>query len=162
MQATGPITIASIRVASTANSIHRGWSSMKRASSTHGGRWLARTNYDAFMTHHTTENFRDYGWGISREIALRWMLLDLIDDKSTLVQVMAWCRQATSHYLNQCWPSSVLPYGITRPQWVKVRCLVIWIKKITRQNKQVLQCGLLHFGGLVQDGSNSNLFQHKV
>ena len=26
------------------------------------------------------------------------------DDKSTLVQVMAWCRQATSHYLNQCWP----------------------------------------------------------
>ena len=24
--------------------------------------------------------------------------------KSTLVQVMAWCRQAPSHYLNQCWP----------------------------------------------------------
>ena len=23
----------------------------------------------------------------------------LTDDKSTLVQVMAWCRQATSHYL---------------------------------------------------------------
>ena len=23
--------------------------------------------------------------------------------RSTLVQVMAWCRQATSHYLNQCW-----------------------------------------------------------
>ena len=44
--------------------------------------------------------------------------LPLINDKSTLVQVMAWCRQATSHYLNQCWPSSMLPYGITRPQWV--------------------------------------------
>ena len=27
---------------------------------------------------------------------------DLTDDKSTLVQVMAWCRQATSHYLKQC------------------------------------------------------------
>ena len=26
------------------------------------------------------------------------------DDKSTLVQVMAWCRQATSHYLSQWWP----------------------------------------------------------
>ena len=25
-------------------------------------------------------------------------------DKSLLVQVMAWCRQATSHYLIQCWP----------------------------------------------------------
>ena len=23
---------------------------------------------------------------------------------TTLVQVMTWCRQATSHYLNQCWP----------------------------------------------------------
>ena len=43
---------------------------------------------------------------------------DLTDDKSTLVQVMAWCRQATSHYLNQCWPRSPTPYGVTRPQWV--------------------------------------------
>ena len=33
---------------------------------------------------------------------------------------MAWCRQAASHYLGQCWPRSVSPYGVTRPQWVKV------------------------------------------
>ena len=46
------------------------------------------------------------------------MPLDLTDDKSTLVQVMAWCRQATSHYLNQCWPRSMSPNGVTRPQWV--------------------------------------------
>ena len=44
---------------------------------------------------------------------------DLTDDKSALVQVMAWCRQATSHYLSQCWISSLSPHGITRPQWVK-------------------------------------------
>ena len=44
------------------------------------------------------------GWGISCEIALRWMPLALTADKSTLVQVMAWCRQATSNYLRQCWP----------------------------------------------------------
>ena len=59
------------------------------------------------------------GWDISYEIALRWMPLDLIDDKSTLVQVMTWCRQATSHYLSQCWPRSMSPNGVTRPQWVK-------------------------------------------
>ena len=35
------------------------------------------------------------------------MPLYLTDDKSTLVQVMAWCRQATSHYLSQCWPRYV-------------------------------------------------------
>ena len=58
------------------------------------------------------------GWGNSCEIALRWMPLDLTDDKSILVQVMAWCRQATSHYLSQCWPRFISPYGVTRPQWV--------------------------------------------
>ena len=58
------------------------------------------------------------GWGISYEIALRWMPQDLTDDKSTLVRVMAWCRLATSHYLSQCWPRSMSPNGVTRPQWV--------------------------------------------
>ena len=47
------------------------------------------------------------GWGISCEIALIWMSLDFTDDQSTLVQVMVWCRQATSHYLSQCWPRSM-------------------------------------------------------
>ena len=65
-------------------------------------------------------NLMNGGWGISCKIALRWMPLDLTDDKSTLVQVMAWCRQATSHYLSQCWPRSLSLYGITRPQWWKV------------------------------------------
>ena len=54
----------------------------------------------------------------SYENALRWLPQDLTDDKSILVQVMAWCRQATSHYLSQCWLSSLSPYGIARPQWV--------------------------------------------
>ena len=47
------------------------------------------------------------------------MSQNLIDEKSILVQVMAWCHQTTSHYLSQCWPRSMLPHGITRPQWVK-------------------------------------------
>ena len=63
--------------------------------------------------------FVNGGWGFSHEIALRWMPLDLTDDKSTLVQVMAWCRQTTSHYLSQCWPWYMSPNGVTRPQWVK-------------------------------------------
>ena len=54
----------------------------------------------------------------SKDNALRWMPRDLTDDKSTLDQVMAWRRQATSHYLSQFWPSSMSPYGVTRPQWV--------------------------------------------
>ena len=57
-------------------------------------------------------------WCISGEIAIRWIKLDLTDDKSTMVQVMAWCRQATIHYLSQCWLSSLSLYGVIRPQWV--------------------------------------------
>ena len=43
------------------------------------------------------------------------MPLDLTDDKSTLAQIMACRRQATGHYLRQCWPSPILLYGITGP-----------------------------------------------
>ena len=35
-----------------------------------------------------------------------------LTDKSTLVQVMAWCCQATSHYLSQCWFSSLSPCSL--------------------------------------------------
>ena len=47
------------------------------------------------------------------------MSLYLTDEKSTLIQVMAWCRQAISHYhLRQCWPRPMLPYGVSRLQCV--------------------------------------------
>ena len=57
----------------------------------------------------------------SCESGFRWVLQNLINqanEKSTLVRVMAWCCQATSHYLNQCWPIFSLLYVITRPQGV--------------------------------------------
>ena len=37
---------------------------------------------------------------------------------STLVQVMACCRQASGHYLSQCWSKCMKPNSVTRPQWV--------------------------------------------
>ena len=58
------------------------------------------------------------GWDIFCQIALIWISLDFTNDQSALVQVMAWCHQATSHYRSQCWPRSLSPYGITRPKWV--------------------------------------------
>ena len=60
------------------------------------------------------------GFGTHREIALKWMPQNLIIEKSTVVQIMAWCRQVASHYLNQCWPKSMLPYDVTRPHWVNM------------------------------------------
>ena len=53
-------------------------------------------------------------------IAFRWMQLDYIEDMSILVQIMAWHHLTTSHYVNQCWRRSIVPYGVTGPQWVKL------------------------------------------
>ena len=39
------------------------------------------------------------GWCYLLQNCPEMNVLDLTDDKSTLVQLMAWCRQATSHYL---------------------------------------------------------------
>ena len=55
------------------------------------------------------------------ENAHRRMPQDITDDKSTLVQVMIWCLQATSHYLNLCWPRSLMLCGITRSHWVFIK-----------------------------------------
>ena len=60
------------------------------------------------------------------EMVRMWVPHKTFDDKSTLVQVMAWWRQATSHYLKQCWPRFPTPPG---PQRVKMwACLRWWLK----------------------------------
>ena len=60
------------------------------------------------------------GYGISWNclLRLRWMSLDLTQDKSTLVQVRAWCRQAecSSHYL---------------ANWKAQYSVAIWIPKLS-------------------------------
>ena len=55
----------------------------------------------------------------ANEISLRWVPQKPFGDISTLVQVMAWCRQAASHYLSQWWLRSMSLQCITRWQWVK-------------------------------------------
>ena len=83
-----------------------------------------------------------YGGGICCEIALIWMLLDFTDDQSILVQEMAWCRQATSHYLSQCWPRSLSTYGVTRPQWLDCTVNRIWTLDGLRAWRILLAWGL--------------------
>ena len=107
----------------------------------------------------------DGGRGIKCETAVICLSLDLTEDKSTLVHVMVWCRQATSHYLSQCWPRSLPPYGVTRPQWVNIA-----IEKVLRvfppgrlwsgsENpiklpEVNLSCGVYHYQGQHTAGSN--------
>ena len=63
--------------------------------------------------------------GIYYQITLRWMSVNLSNDKSTLAQVMAWCRQATSHYLSHLLTQAdvtghnelIICYIFTATQW---------------------------------------------
>ena len=74
------------------------------------------------------------GWSISSKLVLKWIPIHFTDGKSTLVQVMAGCRQAPSHYLSQCWPRSLSPYGVTRPQWVKTWLLLHYNTRSTQKS----------------------------
>ena len=71
-----------------------------------GDRWIPRTN----------GQLRGKGFHLmTSSCALSMMITGLIDDESVLVQVMVWFPQAASHYLRQCRPRSMSPYGVTRP-----------------------------------------------
>ena len=59
-------------------------------------------NFESIITNDTASSL-----GTHFEIPLKWMPQKLTNEKSTLVQVMAWYRQATSHYLNQRLPRSM-------------------------------------------------------
>ena len=55
---------------------------------------------------------------------LSWMPQKLI------IMVMACCPLAPSHFPNQFWPRSVVPCGVTRPQWTRFfLSLLFWSVK---------------------------------
>ena len=73
-----------------------------------------RCDFTTVISEHT---LRIKFMSTSREIFTRWISQNSCDDDLTSVQVSAWCRQAASHYLSQCWPRYMSPYGTTGLQW---------------------------------------------
>ena len=91
---------------------------------------------------------------------------------------MAWCHQATSHYLSQSSPSSMSPYVVTRPQWVKALhnmrladcflwlCLVMEILKIFYSHNSICPYSswLLHWeltsAKSQQNSTSANCFRN--
>ena len=75
-------------------------------------------------------NIKSAIFKLMQNISHRWIPQNPANEKSTLVQVLSWCRQATSHYLSLCWSRFMSPYGIFRPQWIKhcLTCLCLqWL-----------------------------------
>ena len=85
---------------------------MKFGISTHWPLWDAAVIFEHTLQIDIMCNF----W----EIALIWPTKFIDEKKPILVQVMAWCRQATYNYLNQCWLRPMSPYGVTGPQCIKI------------------------------------------
>ena len=52
---------------------------------------------------------------------------DPTDEKSTLVQVMAWCHQTPCYHMKQCRSRSMTPHGVTKPPYVKNRNVDLYI-----------------------------------
>ena len=80
------------------------------------------------LTHQSLEDLDEilqmqYSINLHCENALRTQ--GFTDNISTSVQVMAWCCQAASHYLSQCWHRSMSPYDVTSPQSLNSLCVVV-------------------------------------
>ena len=70
--------------------------------------------------------------------------------KASLVWVMACCRPLTRHCLNQGWPRSKSPYGISRPHWVYLLLTVIIptvsVRKSSAMKYTIPVCMLWYIG----------------
>ena len=55
-------------------------------------------------------------------MALVRLSQDQSDDNWTFIKLMAWCYQATCHYVDPCWFKSIPPYGTSRPRWYYTMC----------------------------------------
>ena len=88
--------------------------------------------------------------------AFKRMPWNIIEYKSILVQVMACCRQATSHHEGQYWPRYMAPYSVTRQQrfeyektisyWSLTHWVLVWAPPVRLKMcaKWSEQCTRIH------------------
>ena len=62
--------------------------------------------------------FHEYSFRILNEISLKYLPWDLIDNMTTLVQIMAWCRSDEKPFSEAIMDVLLTHLCITQPQWV--------------------------------------------
>ena len=87
---------------------------------------------------------------IFKFIALRWMPRNHNDQKSTLVHVMTWCHQATSHYLSHscCHMVSLGQNELTKNLFIQTRT---WV------NREFYRSLLTHANEFLSEQGRSGL-----
>ena len=61
------------------------------------------------------------------DVDLRWKSQNPIADISIMVHIMVWYHQATSQYLGQCWPRSMLPHYVASLGHSEPMSLYWWV-----------------------------------
>ena len=89
------------------------------------------------------------------EISLGWIPRNLTNEKSTLVQGVACCHQKTRHCLSLCWPRTISPFGVTRPQVINVYSFKI----ISVMTHLILWCSMIsqHFNSAMSPTMSSEI-----
>ena len=90
---------------------------------------------------------------------------DLTDDKSTLVQVMALCHQAKSHYLNQCWANYIHPCDIgllATMGYCLVQSVESGIKPVSEWMSTNMHNAIWHYQTTVKDWIHASVTQGDV
>ena len=80
---------------------------------------LATSVITIYLTHCPLENLHEILDMLFQTDFSDWWLRHPLWNCPNMNIIQHWCHQAISHYLSQCWLRSLLPYGVTRPQWVK-------------------------------------------
>ena len=124
-QITSLMVVYSIVYSGVNQRKHQSSASLAFVREIHRDRWISRTNGQLrgkcfhLMTSSCTSlaprrcgnNFENINFVLiiqnskldtCYEISLMWMPQNLTNEKSTLFQAMAWCHQATWHYMIQC------------------------------------------------------------
>ena len=70
---------------------------------------------------------------VTRPQWVKWMAQDFTNDKSTLVQVMTWCRQAIRHYPSQYW-LRLMTHMVTLGYSETILCVL----NLTRKGKTII------------------------
>ena len=63
----------------------------------------------------------------------------------------------SGHYLSQCWPRSLSPYGVTRPQWVDSR----YLAPVGSQNSRARVKWFSRYLALSREGHDSRIQDHR-
>ena len=140
---------------------------MKRASPTHGGRWLAQTNYDALMTHHTTENshpsFISYVMSIIYILRKKYHIHRSQNLSSSAVRADALALHGARTSAGTVMTTNPYPDGVYTPAWSvhsKATLLPLPLECTLQPHSEYHRCTLgCHSMDLVKSLTNRNTLQ---